>query len=90
MPYAVTTLVRWPLTPLLDAAGGGSFSRLALLVGVSPRAVAKWAQVGLTDRAADRAAIKLDMHPALIWPGWDDPDMQLAKQPHVFHGGRPQ
>jgi hypothetical protein len=61
--------VRWPLAPLL-AASGLSRRDLAAEVGITPRSVARAAAEGLSDRSADRWAIRLGFHPLTVW-GWD-------------------
>lgn len=69
----VLTTVRWPLAPLLIAAGHPSADVIAMQLGVSPRSIWRWHHRGLTDRQADRAAIALGYHPANIWPDWHNP-----------------
>ncbi|MCC6227212.1 MAG: hypothetical protein IT195_12515 [Microthrixaceae bacterium] len=65
---------RWPLAPLLEVAGNPSVASLARRVDAHVRQAQRWAEEGgLTDLWADRAAIRLDSHPALIWPEWCDP-----------------
>ena len=57
----------WPLAPLAAAT---STPNLAGAIGVSASTLARYAAEGLTDWQADRAAIALRLHPALVWPGW--------------------
>ncbi len=65
--------LRWPLAPLLDAAGRPSADVLAARVGVTPRTIWRWHHRGLTDQQADHAAIALGYHPANIWTNWHNP-----------------
>lgn len=61
---------RWPLEPLLAALRRPSVQGLAALLGIDARQVHRWKQYGLSDEWADRAAITLGLHPALVWPEW--------------------
>lgn len=70
------TRVRWPLAPLLVAAGHPPVAHLAQQIGVATRTVWRWHHRGLTDTQADRAAIALGLHPANVWTHWNDPDHQ--------------
>jgi hypothetical protein len=58
----------WPLRPLLEASGLTG-SRLAAELGLSGTAVRTAARRGLSDRQADEWAIRLGLHPLLVW-GW--------------------
>ena len=58
----------WPLQPLLDASGL-TRSRLAAELGLSGTTVRQTARRGLNDRQADEWAIRLGLHPLLVW-GW--------------------
>jgi len=70
MSRQTLTRVRWPLAPLLDAAGHPPITVLASRVGVAARTVWRWRHNGLTDQQADRAAIALGYHPLNIWTDW--------------------
>jgi hypothetical protein len=70
MSAATLRHVRWPLGPLLDAAGHPTANDLAAWIGVSARTVWRWHHQGLTDTQADRAAIALGWHPANVWTDW--------------------
>jgi len=61
---------RFPLTPLVAAAGSDSIADLARAVGVTTRTVSRWRASGLTVHAADRAAIAIGTHPAMVWPAF--------------------
>jgi len=73
-----THLFRWPLQPLFEAAGTSEFLELAYLTGFAARTVHRWAEAGLSDQSADRAAIALGLHPYTIWPEWFDPYLEGA------------
>ncbi len=62
--------IRWPFEPLRQAAGETTLVSLAEQVGVSPRTIWRWQKRGLTDFQADRAAVRLGLHPSLLWEGW--------------------
>lgn len=62
----------WPFAPLERAAGADSISTLAIALHTYGRQISRWRREGLTDREADRLAIFVGSHPALIWPGWHD------------------
>jgi len=61
---------------------------LAAAVHVSRRTVQRWARHGLSDTAADRAAIALGVHPAQVWPGWVA--VGLTPTDDAFINGTPQ
>lgn len=63
---------RLPLHRLCTFTHTHSHAELAALVGVSEKAVARWARDGVPERSADQAAVNLGLHPAIIWPEWDD------------------
>ena len=51
----------------------------AELCGVSTRTVSRWKAVGLTDCWSDRVAIRLGVHPCVIWGrAWLDRAMEEA------------
>jgi hypothetical protein len=78
----------WPLGPLLGA-GGLSASALARRLGVAGAAVSTAARRGLTDRQADEWAIRLGLHPMLVW-GWawiDEADHALGRPAWVRVAG---
>jgi hypothetical protein len=65
---AVSVAGRWPLPPLLHACG---LSRRALArqLAIGPAAVSAAGRRGLSDAQADEWAIRLGLHPLLVW-GW--------------------
>jgi len=58
----------WPLQPLLDA-NGLTRAALARRLGVSGSTVMAAGERGLTDFQADEWAIRLGIHPLMVW-GW--------------------
>jgi hypothetical protein len=58
--------VRWPLQPLLDATGLPR-TILAIQAGTTMSTLRAAEQDGLTDEQADRWAIRLGQHPAMVW-----------------------
>lgn len=62
----------WPLEPLMAAAGARYPNDLAVTCGMSNTTLHRAQTEGLTDAQADRYALRCDLHPAIVWPGWDD------------------
>lgn len=65
---AVDPARRWPVEPLVAAAGGVEKVLQQLDGGNLSRA----RRDGLTDVQADRWATRLGYHPAQVWPDWID------------------
>ena len=63
---------RWPWAPLAEALGGGSLAAQAARLGVHDAQVHRWRRDGLTDAMADRCAVRAGLHPAMVWPDWND------------------
>lgn len=61
---------RWPAEALSRWAG--SVPAAAEAAGLTRRTGYRWAERGalLDDWTADRAAVALGLHPAMVWPGW--------------------
>jgi hypothetical protein len=74
----------WPLQPLLDAVGLTA-SRLSVTLGLSGTAIRIARQRGLTDAQADEWAIRLGLHPLLVWGwAWIEEAASAARRPaHV-------
>ena len=70
MSRQTLTRVRWPLAPLLVAAGHPPVTVLAARLGVATRTISRWRHNGLTDDQADRAAVMLGYHPLNVWTDW--------------------
>ena len=68
----MTDAGRWPWAPLEEALGGRTWRASAAALGVHDRQISRWRSYGLTDDQADRCAIAIGSHPALVWPGWHD------------------
>ncbi|MFN0090128.1 MAG: MerR family transcriptional regulator [Acidimicrobiales bacterium] len=64
------TQSRWPFEELMVVCREDSAGRLADRLGVTARTVHRWRAEGLSDLQADRAAIAVGLHPALVWPDW--------------------
>lgn len=65
---AVDPAHRWPVEPLIEAAGGIEKANRR----IDPANLHRARRDGLTDVAADRWAIRLGLHPAEVWPDWID------------------
>lgn len=75
---------RWPFDPvvrLIDlrwrcpnayVSHIGIDGRASRVLGVSRSTIHRWRRGGLTCRTADRVAIALNLHPAILWPDWLD------------------
>lgn len=57
-------------THALHRAVACSRKELASAVGVTDRTLQRWDRDGLDEWQADRAAIAVGLHPALVWPSW--------------------
>lgn len=68
----------WPIQPLFEAAGTDQFGELAIRTGIATRTLHRSTTRGLTDITADKAAIRLGLHPLTIWPNWIDPYLEGA------------
>jgi hypothetical protein len=82
-PDVVTSVVLdgagWPLQPLLDASGL-TVGQLAAELGLSGTTVRQAARRGLSDRQADEWAIRLGLHPLLVWGwAWIDPSANALR-----------
>lgn len=67
-----TTFDPQPLLALVDkATADGPDSEVASLLGVAARTITRWRRGSqISEPVADRAAISLGLHPALIWSDW--------------------
>lgn len=61
--------LRFPLGPLLAASGDPTLIALQRRLGPDVN-VARLKRDGLTVWAADRYAIRLGLHPVLVWDDW--------------------
>lgn len=80
--------VRWPLQPLLDATGLTAYG-LAHISGMNQGTIRAATAAGLTDQMADRLAVRLGWHPAMIWPGWVDAGLTVPDRMFLEEGWRP-
>ena len=70
----------WAYRPLWVAGGRPDAGRAARSYGVSRRTIYRWQRHGLSDRAADQAAIAVGLHPANVWPNWQDIQAQTLQE----------
>lgn len=61
--------------------------KMARVVGADQNTVHAWRARGVPFYSADEAAIRLDTHPALIWPEWFDVQ-RPPPPPREVHGDR--
>ena len=75
-------MTRYPVQPLLDAAGirGADWAaETAFRLGISRRQVHRCVAQGLSWTQADRFACRLGHHPLNVWPEWtSDPVVPKA------------
>ena len=83
----------WPFGPVDDELGprcprrwgngvwcGAVHDKVrAARLGVGPKQLYRWRENGLTWVAADRVAIRLGVHPVLLWPEWVDVYAELEE-----------
>ena len=72
------------MAPLIEAAG----SRARVAAALDSGNVARAVREGLTDVQADRWAVALGLHPAMVWPGWFDAALRGLDAVHVAEGWR--
>lgn len=78
---------RYSLQALVDASGL-SESTLGRRVRLSGSTLKQAREHGLTERAADRCAVRLDLHPFEVWPDWftyDDDGFYKKSRPRRLH-----
>lgn len=66
-----TTKPRQPRFPL-DQVDYANFCDLSRRSGYPLRTIQRWKTTGIPLYSADRLAIRLGTHPAIIWPQWID------------------
>lgn len=71
-PLAVICERRWRPNDEQQAEQITRTGKTAAALGVDRRRILYWHHNGLTERAADRAAALLNLHPAEVWPEWFD------------------
>lgn len=97
-------MTRYPLAPLATAAGIpphtlGTHDRgldhpigtalLAQRLHLTVRTIRRYNTHGLTALQADRAAITIGTHPALIWPDWWPTHDGATTDPHWYRDDPP-
>lgn len=61
----------WPLADVYRAVGPLSVVEMAERTGICDRSIVRWLATGaVPDRSADRLAIALELHPAIVWDGY--------------------
>jgi hypothetical protein len=77
---------RWDAAPLLDVAGGTT-GVAAQVLGVSGDAMTEAVEHGLSDQQADHWAVRLGLHPSMLWPGFDRAALTPLDESFVWDGG---
>lgn len=61
----------YPVSALLAVMGNKAPEEIAVAMDVSERTVFRWQEgLLLTERQADRLAVRSGHHPAELWPDW--------------------
>lgn len=71
---------RYPLTTLLDMMGYQSVNKAAEALGVSGTTYVRYSCHGVTERTADRLAVRAGFHPAEVWPELTDHQINAASR----------
>lgn len=79
----------WPIAPLLDVLSAAQRVNLPDALGVSAGFLSQIEGGGLPDRTADRVAIRLGLHPCMIWPDWFDAALSPLDRDFIADGWRP-
>ena len=62
----------WPLADVYRAVGPLSLSEMVARTGLCERSIVRWMKAGaVPDRSADRLAIALELHPSIVWTGYE-------------------
>jgi excisionase family DNA binding protein len=48
----------------------GTVTEAAGVLGISVRTLYRWMRDGISAEKADRAAVRIGLHPANLWPEW--------------------
>ncbi len=81
----VPTEERYPLQPLLAALGCQTINQARHRHGLQ---LWEYAERGLTEDHADRLAIRLGLHPAMVWPTWIDNGLTTLDRLYLEQGWR--
>ena len=76
--------VRYPAGPLIEFVDGSAERAFA----VSTTTWKEWLVDGLSEWQADRAALRLGFHPAMLWPTWADDGLTVLDRIFVESGWR--
>jgi hypothetical protein len=79
--------IRWPLEPLLEATHLRP-GELRVALHLSTATLDAALTDGLSDRVADRWAIRLRRHPAQVWPEWIDAGLRPIDRDYLAGGWR--
>jgi hypothetical protein len=79
--------LRWPLQPLLDATGHTPYG-IARALGIAQGTIRAAITCGLSDPVADKIAVRLGCHPAMIWPGWCEAALRPLDHDYLDGGWR--
>lgn len=70
---------RWPMEPVERLLHTSSPTEIGHRLGIDRRQVHRWRELGgLITTHADRAAVALGLHPAIIWPDWCPTETEVA------------
>lgn len=70
-----------PAEPLLERIGGGGPTDLATALAISHRHAERLIAHGLTDVQADRFAVRIGLHPSMVWVDWWDIEPDVDEGP---------
>ncbi len=70
----------YPFEPLERLLGVRDHQEEASRLGVTRRQLYRFLDEGLTERFADHLAVRLGLHPALIWPEWFGEDVETPPE----------
>lgn len=62
---------RWPIADVYRIVGPLSLTEMAERTGFPERTISRWNAMGyVPDQSADELAIRLELHPCLVWDGF--------------------
>jgi hypothetical protein len=67
MRHRRATRIKLPVEPLLDMFVGVNEDEIAHRLGVTRHTIEHWKNFGLSLTVGDRVAVRLGLHPLLIW-----------------------
>lgn len=81
----IPTEDRYPLQPLLDALGYLTINQARDRHGLQ---LWEYRDRGLTEHVADRLAVRVGLHPAMVWPSWVDDGLTVLDRVWMEQGWR--